>query len=410
MSILRLSCLIVFVAAVGWAQDLVPEARAAVLLDQSSGRVLFQKAPDLAIPPASLTKLMTLHLVWKGLAEGKYHPGDPVPVTAETTGAAVPAGSSLMFLEAGQQVTVKDLMLGLAVDSGNDAALTLARFSAGSVPAFVEAMNAEAQALGLTQTHFTDPSGFDARNQTTAGDFSRFCRLYLQLHPQSTEVLHSVRELAFPTEANRAPNDHRPVRTIVQPNRNTLLEAYPGADGLKTGYIDEAGYNLAATAVRNGQRLVAVILGVSGRNTADGTRRRTEAASRLLDYGYQNYPLHELPLPAEPTLRVWFGSPGTVALAPLGPTAYPMNSAEAEGVEVHREGPREVAGALPLGTAVGALVWTKEGREFYRVTLGTAAAVSPAPWWQGLWDRIVLFFRGFTGTPEPRPAAPRTQS
>ena len=184
-----------------------------------------------------------------------------------------------MFLEPGQKVTVRDLMLGLAVDSGNDAGLTLARFLGGSQEAFVTSMNAEAQALGMTQTIFYDSYGYEARNMTTAGDFSQFCRFYLAAHPQSVQVLHNVKDLDFPLAENQAPGDHKKVRTIHQTNRNSLLEAYPGADGLKTGYIDESGYNLAATALRGDQRLVVVILGIKAKNTASGDRLRTTAGT-----------------------------------------------------------------------------------------------------------------------------------
>ena len=149
------------------AQDLVPEEQSAVLLDQGSGRILFQKQPDLAIPPASLTKVMTLHLAWKALQEGRVQPSDLVPLTAETTGKSVPPGSSLMFLEPGQRVTVREIMLGIAVDSGNDAGLTLAQLLGGSQQGFVAMMNHEAQALGLSHTLFFDSYGYDARNLTT---------------------------------------------------------------------------------------------------------------------------------------------------------------------------------------------------------------------------------------------------
>lgn len=374
------------------AQDLVPEAPSAVLLDQSSGRVLFQKNPDLPIAPASLTKLMTLHLAWKAIAENRIQPSDLVPVTAETTGAAVPPGSSLMFLEPGQRVTVKDLMLGLAVDSGNDAGLTLALFLEGSQQAFVAAMNAEAARLDLTKTVFYDTYGYDPRNRTTARDFASFCRVYLATHPRSVEVLHNVRELAFPLAENRAPGDRRPPRTIFQANRNSLLGAYPGADGLKTGFIDESGYNLAATALRGGQRLVAVVLGVQGRNTEEGSRRRTAAASRLLDFGFDSYPLRPLEVPVLDTIRVWFSQPGRVSVAPAGPTVYPLAPEEASRVEVSVEAPREVEGPLTAGTVVGHLVWKSDGKAFYSVELRTTAAAPAAPWWVGLWDAIVLFF------------------
>jgi len=387
------------------ALDLVPEAPSAVLLDQLTGRTLFQKQPDLSIAPASLTKLMTLHLAWKALAENRVRPGDLVPVTAETTGAAVPAGSSLMFLEPGQKVTFRELMLGLAVDSGNDAGLTLARFLGGSQAAFVASMNAEAGALGLRHTVFFDAYGFDARNQTTAGDFARFSRLYLAAHPQSVEVLHNVREMAFPLEVNRPSENRHPVHTIVQTNRNTLLGAYPGADGLKTGFIEESGYNLAATALRGNQRLVVVILGVRGRDTEEGGRRRTAAAVRLFDFGFEHYPLRALPVPPIRPVRVWFSAPGSLVPAPSGPTVFPLAAEEVSQVAVRIEGAPEVEGPVAAGAVLGRLVWSKEGHDFYAVDLKATVGARPAPWWSGFWDRIVLFFRGWTGKPYPHPVS-----
>lgn len=387
------------------AQDLVPEARSAVLLDQLTGRVLFEKQPDLPVPPASLTKLMTLHLAWKALASGKVQAGTVVPVTSETTGAAVPSGSSLMFLEPGQRVTFRDLMLGLAVDSGNDAGLTLSRFLAGSQQAFLASMNAEARALGLNGTLFFDSYGYDARNRTTAGDFARFSRFYLAAHPQSVEVLHNVKELAFPLAIHRAPGDSLPARTILQTNRNTLLGLYPGADGLKTGFIEEAGYNLAATAVRNGQRLVAVVLGVQGRNTAEGSRLRTAAGARLLDFGFDRYPLQALPVPPIPPVRIWYSQPGTLVPAPGGATVYPLASDEAFEVDVRVEGAGEYQGPVPAGAVLGQLVWSKKGQDFHTVELKAASAAEPAPWWTGVWDWVVLLFRGLTGVPAPEPVS-----
>lgn len=386
------------------AQDLVPEAASAVLVDQLTGRVLYEKASDLPIPPASLTKLVTLHLTWKALAEGRVRASDLVEVTPETTGASVPPGSSLMFLAPGQRVTVRELMLGLAVDSGNDAGMTLARHLAGSQEAFVASMNAEMRTLGLNHTVFFDAFGYDSRNRTTAAEFARFCQIYLTQHPQATELLHGVREMTYPLEANQAPGrNDRPIR---QANRNLLLEAYPGADGLKTGFIDESGYNLAATAQKDGRRLVAVILGVQGRSSAEGNQKRTEAATRLLDLGFQSFPLRALPLPEPVAVRVWFSQPGWVTPTTSGPTVYPLSADEARGVTVTREGPLEVKGPWEGPTTLGALVWSKEGREFYRVTL-VAPPAPPAAWWQALWDHVVLFFRGLTGAPAP--SVPRTE-
>jgi D-alanyl-D-alanine carboxypeptidase (penicillin-binding protein 5/6) len=388
-------------SALAFAGDLVPEAPSAVLLDQATGRVLFQKNPDQPIPPASLTKLMTLHLVWKALAAGEVHAADLVPVTPATTGKSVPPGSSLMFLAPGQQVTVRELMLGLAVDSGNDAGMTLAQFLAGSQEAFVGRMNTEAQTLGLHGTVFFDSFGYDARNRTTADDFSRFSRYYIAAHPQALELLHSVKTMAYPLPENRVPGDAKPVRTIEQTNRNGLLGAYPGADGLKTGFIDESGYNMAATALRGNQRLVAVLLGVHGRDTAEGSRTRNAAAARLLDWGFANYPLRPLPVPKLKPVRAWYSEPGELSIAPSGPTVYPLADGELSGVEPRVEAPREIRGPVAAGTVVGRLVWLKNGEELYSVPLTNAEAARPAPWWVGAWDAVVLFFRGFTGTPAP---------
>jgi D-alanyl-D-alanine carboxypeptidase (penicillin-binding protein 5/6) len=403
--------LVLFFAAVSVsALDLVPEAPSAVLLDQLTGRVLFQKQPDKPIPPASLTKLMTLHLTWTALSAQKISVTDPVPVTAQTTGKAVPPGSSLMFLEPGQRVTVKDLMLGLAVDSGNDAGMTLAQFLGGSQEAFVGMMNAEARRLGLHNTVFFDSFGYDARNQTTASDFARFSRFYLQAHPQSVQVLHNQPSYSFPRAENQAPGDKHRLNTITQPNRNSLIGAYPGADGLKTGFIDESGYNLAATAERGGQRLVAVLLGIRGRNPAEGERHRTQAGMRLLDFGFSTYPLRPLPLPPLAQVRVWYSAPGSVTPVPTGPTVYPLSLAEEAGIEVRAEARSEVEGPLVPGAVLGRLVWSRDGKDFQSVPLTAPLGTARAPWWAGAWDAVVLFFRGLTGTPAPKPAFARTLS
>ncbi len=351
---------------------------------------------------------MTLHLVWRALEAGRIHPQDLVPVTDETTGRAVPPGSSLMFLAPGQRVTVKELMLGLAVDSGNDAGMTLARFLAGDERAFVASMNTETQALGMGQTVFVDSFGYDSRSTTTAWDFAQFSRRYLSAHPQAVSLIHSVRKFAFPLDANRAPGDRRKAQTIVQANRNTLLDSYPGADGLKTGFIEESGYNLAATAVRGDQRLVAVILGVQAKDEPTGSRRRAVAGGRLLDYGFATFPLRPLPLPVLKPVRVWFSAPGSVIPAPSGPTVYPLAQGELGGIDVRIDGPLEVEGPIAPGTIVGRIVWSKAGQDFYGIDLKSVTNTEDAPWWVTLWDHVVLFFRGLMGVAPPRTASPHT--
>jgi len=413
MSLLR-----VFLFLLAWgglslplsAQDLIPQVPSAVLLDQVSGRILYQKNPELSIPPASLTKLMTLHLTWEALGHGQIRASDLVPVTEATTGTSVPPGSSLMFLEPGQRVTVRELMLGLAVDSGNDAAMTLAQFLSGSQEAFVAQMNKEAQALGMTHTVFFDTYGYDARNHTTAMDFAEFCRIYILLHPESIHALHDVRKLAFPLAENLPRGDHRRPRTIVQENRNALLGAYPGADGLKTGYIDESGYNLAATALRHGQRLVAVLLGVQAKNEHQGTRERTAAAARLLDFGFQNYPLRPLTLPTIHPVRVWFSAKRILRPVPASTGVYPLSEEEGKRVMSRVEGPKEIRGPLLANSTLGQVVWALDGHRLGSVPLITTEADPASSWWQQLWDHLVLLIRSLWGRPGPQNIAPRTVS
>jgi D-alanyl-D-alanine carboxypeptidase (penicillin-binding protein 5/6) len=382
------------------AEDLVPQAPGAVLMDFTTGRLLFQKNPDWPDPPASLTKLMTLHLAWRALEVGRVQPNTLVPVLPEVM-AMVPPGSSLMFLEAGQKVTVSELMLGLAVDSGNDAGLVLAQFLGGSQQAFVAQMNAEAQRLGLTRTTFHDAFGFSPANSTTALDWARFCRLYLQQHPQAATLLHSVRELAYPQPVNQRPGSTKPVQTIVQANRNTLLDTYPGADGLKTGYISESGYNLAATATRNGQRLIAVVLGVQSRDTAQGSRIRSTQAARLLDFGFSNYPLRPLPVPVIPPVRVWYSQEGQVEVVPAAQPVYPLSPDEESRVEAKVVLATDYTGFFPQRSVLGRLEWARDGKVFYYMPLVSQRLLHPAPWWQAAADALTLFFGGLLGGKVP---------
>ncbi len=397
--------LVIFLPVALGAEDLVPSAPRAVLMDATTGRVLFQKNPEAGTSPASLTKLMTLHLAWKALEENRVQPFDLVPLKPSVL-AQVPPGSSLMFLEAGQRVTVRELMLGLAVDSGNDAGLVLADYLGGSETAFVDAMNTEAAALGLVRTRFFDSFGYSPANRTTALEFARFCRLYLLAHPQAISLLHQVRQLSFPLAENLAPGDKRTVRTITQSNRNTLLDKYPGADGLKTGFIEESGYNLAATATRGSQRLIAVVLGVLAKDAAEGGRLRSEAAAKLLDFGFAQYPLRPLPEPELAEVRVWQTAEKSIKVVLGALAVYPMSIAEAASTQARVDLAPEFVGPFPAGTVLGQVAWSREGKDVYSLPLLAAAATTEAPWWQGLQDGPALFLQGvFGGKPPVSPLA-----
>lgn len=271
--------------------DIQPELNctSAVLLDENTGVVLYSKKSDMPIPPASMTKLMTLDLVYNAIDSGKLSKNQMVTIDKEADFRSLPPRSSLMFLQEGQRVSVFDLMRGLAVPSGNDAAIALAKVTAGSVAAFVSLMNSEAKKLGFVTMHFADASGLSAKNSVTAGDFAAFCAYYIKKHPSSLKELHSLTEFTYPKKKNIPPGESSVYGPITQKNRNSLLGIYSWADGLKTGYIDESGYNIAATAEKNGRRLIAVLMGGPGKNAGEGSFIRALDAVNLLSYGFYRF-------------------------------------------------------------------------------------------------------------------------
>ena len=236
-----------FLAALSPADPLFPSgppplvrSRAAVLMDAETETVLYSLNPNLSVPPASLTKLMTIHIVLEEIGAGRASGGEIIIPPPESWARNQPPRSSLMFLDRDQRVSLDDILLGMAVSSGNDAAAAAALRFAPSIDGFALLMNAEAERLGLASTRFVEPSGFSPANRSTAMDFARFCSAYTALHPQALARLHSAREFSYPKNVNVSGR----AGTIVQFNRNPLLGAVEGVDGLKTGYIPEAGYNI----------------------------------------------------------------------------------------------------------------------------------------------------------------------
>ena len=173
-------------------------AKAVAVIDEATGTLLYAKNPDLAIPPASLTKLITLHVVYQEIEAGRLSENELVTIDKRDCSPYIPYGSTLMYLRPGMRVSIIDLMRGAAVVSGNDAAFALARRISGSNEAFAERMNQAVKALGLTDMYFVEPSGLSEKNQVTARSYATFCRLYVRLHPQAIGELHSLHYIEFP--------------------------------------------------------------------------------------------------------------------------------------------------------------------------------------------------------------------
>ncbi|MDR1868857.1 MAG: D-alanyl-D-alanine carboxypeptidase [Treponema sp.] len=366
-------------------------SRSAVLIDVETGALLYSKAPDEEIPPASLAKLMTLHLLMKEIEAGRASYDEIIPVTVASWAQSQPPRSSLMFLAPGQIVTLREIMLGLAVPSGNDAAVAAALWLAPTMQDFANLMNAEARRMGLNVTRFVESSGYSEENMTTAEEYAYFCRQYLELHPQSTRDFHSVNVFAYPMANNIQENSRRNPRTIVQYNHNSLLRTFPGVDGLKTGYIDESGYNIALTAERDHTRFIAVILGAPAR--PGGDRIRAADSTRLLSWAFENFKTVRPVIGQIENARLWKGRENSVQLA-LAESAD-FTSAKARGETLFFETVilAPLVAPLPAGFHAGYLVISDEYGELNRVPLVTAAAYERGNIFKRIWHSILLLFK-----------------
>ncbi|MHB8910116.1 MAG: D-alanyl-D-alanine carboxypeptidase family protein [Syntrophales bacterium] len=260
-----LACLILLLLAadLSAADRLQLTARSAILMDMTTGRILYTQNADAAIQPASITKVLTLYVADEAILEGKVHPRDPVKISRR----AGQTGGSRMFLQAGSELPLEELLKGMAVVSANDASVAVAEYIAGDIETFVERMNRKARELGMERSYFRNPNGLPAKGQvTTAKDILILARAYLQRFPESLNI-HSQQYYTY--------------RDITQHNRNSLLRRYPNADGLKTGWVQKAGYHIVATAKRGDTRLIAVVMG------AKNPKIRAKETERLLDEGFR---------------------------------------------------------------------------------------------------------------------------
>lgn len=245
-------------------------AKGYVLMDAASGKILASQNADERMPPASLTKMMTSYVISAALREGRIHAEDLVRISDK----AWRTGGSKMFVKIGTDVPVHELMQGIIVDSGNDACVAMAEYLAGTEEAFVSLMNQQAAALGMTNTHFTDSTGLPNPDHYTS--------------PRDIAILARALIVNFPEDYKWYSQKWFTYNGIKQPNRNRLLWRDPTVDGIKTGHTDEAGYCLAASALRNGTRLISIVMG------APTDAARAEDSQRVLNYGFRFFETHKL--------------------------------------------------------------------------------------------------------------------
>ena len=357
---MRMKRLTVFLAVLALVAGLAPVARAegpdigaksALLMDVATGTILLEKNAHEALPPASVTKIMTMLLIMEAIDGGSLSYTDTV--TASESAAA--KGGSQVFLKVGEQMTVGDMLKSIAVSSANDCACAMAEHLAGSEAAFVERMNQRAKELGMNDTHFVNCTGLDdspeaASHRTSAHDIALMSRELLGKHPDITKYttiwMDTIRGGAFGLS-----------------NTNKLIRFYPGATGLKTGFTSTAGYCLSATAEREDLELIAVVMG------CESAKIRTAACKTMLDYGFANYALVRPALEDIPLVSVRLGIQQTVPLKLEGDGALLIPKGKRAGLTTQVKAEEEVTAPVVSGTRLGTLTMTSGNETLMEVPL-----------------------------------------
>ncbi len=349
-------------------------AKAYILIDANSGVVLAEQNADIALPPASLTKLMTAYVLSGEISAGRVSDSDMV-VVSKNSWSQNPLfnGSSLMWIEPGMDVSISDLKRGIVISSGNDATVAVAEHLAGNVSAFADMMNGTAESLGMDGTNYVNPHGLpDPNHVTTARDLATLSISLIQKYPEEYAV-YKEREFTY--------ND------IRQYNRNTLLAEDPSVDGLKTGYTKAAGYGMVTSAKRRDMRLVAVVLGTKSANS-----RKSESRS-LLNYGFRFFEtltyfstMEELEKP-----RIWKGQQDYVSVGVRDSVVLTLQRGKKKSLSTVVEIDKEISAPVALGDKLGTVKLMLNGDVVEEVPLVALEAIEPGSFFARLWDLILMW-------------------
>lgn len=342
LSLILSFCLALSFLPITVSAELEIEAPSVILIEAMTKTVLYEKDSEIRRHPASVTKVMTLLLVYEALSSGKIKLDEKVSISDDAAGM----GGSQIYLEVGELMTVEDLIKSVVICSANDAAVALAEHVAGSESAFVDMMNAKAQALGMKNTHFDNTNGLDDTTDThltTAKDIAIMSRELIVNHPEVLEYTtiwqDTVRDGEF---------------TLT--NTNKLIRFYSGANGLKTGFTSKSGYCISACAKRDGMQLIAVIMG------AETSDKRNVTAKRLFDYGFANYEFVEFEAEENIPITISSGIKGSSS-AQSEPFFCVTKKGTAADIEQIREISQSVPAPVKKGDVVGRVVYKSNGEE-----------------------------------------------
>ena len=362
----RMLCVILVLCALAvpvQAAELEIAAPSAVLMETATGTVLYEKNAHERLAPASVTKVMTLLLVMEALENGRISWDDTVTASE----FAANKGGSQVYLEAGEQMTMDEMLKSVVVSSANDCATALAEHIAGSEAAFVTMMNHKAEELGMADTHFVNCTGLDddedaSEHLTSAYDIGVMSRELLKheaIRKYTTIWMDTVRNGEFGLS-----------------NTNKLVRFYQGTTGLKTGYTSSAGHCLSASAMRDGVEYVAVVLHCN--SSAD----RFQSAKQLLDYGFANYTLVQPETGELPSVPVTLGTVDEIVPIPADMTPLLIEKSKKSGITTHVEVAESVTAPVEAGQRLGTLTMQSNGEPLASISLVAPEEVPRLTWWQ----------------------------
>ncbi|QJR82460.1 D-alanyl-D-alanine carboxypeptidase [Alteromonas pelagimontana] len=369
--------LLTFFASFAYSATVIPPAPSVaaegfVLMDYETGHIIAEKNADMQLDPASLTKMMTAYAIGKELEAGNISMDDIVTVSENAWAKKFP-DSSKMFIEVGTQVSVADLMRGIIVQSGNDACVAMAEHVAGSESAFASMMNAHAQALGMSSSHFVNSHGLhDPEHFTTPRDMATLSRAIVAETPE-IYAIYSEKEFTY--------------NGIKQYNRNSLLwDQSLNVDGIKTGHTSDAGYSLITSAEQGGMRLISVVMGT------ESERARKEENKKLLRYGFRFYETITPYKAGESFVshRIFMGDRETVDLGINQSTPITIPRGQAENLEANFELNKKLEAPLAKGQVVGKLYIQLDGEDVAEYPLVTLQEVNEGGFIDRMMDYVML--------------------
>jgi D-alanyl-D-alanine carboxypeptidase (penicillin-binding protein 5/6) len=368
------ACLcLLFAAATPAAALVTTTGNHALLMDGATGQVLWQKDAFTPMPPASMSKLMTVELLFQRLKDGRIKLTDTLPVSERAWRER--AGSE-MFVNIGDRIPVEALIRGIVIQSGNDACVVVAEALGGTVEGFVQLMNKRAGELGLKQSHFVNPNGLDVPpgQVMSAFDLAKLARHIIYTYPA---YYHYFGEKDFVWS------------NIHQPNRNPVLFNTPGADGLKTGHLEESGYGLVGSAIRDGRRIIVVVNGLASE------KARADEGASLIDTGFREFRAYNLFKPGDVVGQadVFGGQAPSVPVTVAAPLAVTMEVDSRPGMKVSFKYNGPLRAPVVQGTQIGTLNVTAPDVPPINVPVYAAQSVPQT----GIFGRLMLGLRALFG-------------